>query len=223
MCEISPSRHPLRSFLIAAKSPQRGESLGQHLIRHDREVRCALPNEVSANVWEYQPDCTLIAAKFADGTDGIALCRAVKALPGSVTKCILLLPTDFRELLPAFYADASGYLYEDALAEEIEIAFMRLAVGERYLPLAMIQDFLMSTQMPDYLEYIAPLSKREREVFRYTGYGYKTTEIASHFFVTDKTVETHKMHIMHKLGINSSAELRANAMQVVQHLPPLHR
>lgn len=221
MCETSSPQFPLLSLLIATNATQNGNFVGQHFARHGCEAHYACPDEVLADVQKYRPNCLLIAARFGDSLSGIGLCRQVRALTQSSTKCLLLLPTDFKDFLLAFYADASGYLLEGAQVEEIEIALTRLAAGERYMHPAMLRKFLADAQMPDYLEYVKPLSKREREVFRYVGYGYKTPEIAKHFFVSDKTVETHKMHIMQKLSLGSSHQLRQTAMFQVQALPPL--
>lgn len=222
MCDDTSSlTFPLFSLLIAADASPRRDAVGPHLARHGYQVGYALPHEVVAAVQQQRVDCLLIAAKFEDRLRGIEICRQVRALPQSTTKCLLLLPADFKDFLLAFYADASGYLSEDASIEEFEIALTRLAAGERYMHPAMFRKFMMDAQMPDYLDYVEPLSKREREIFRYVGYSYKTTEIAKHLFVSDKTVETHKMHIMQKLGLDSAHQLRATAMFQVQALPPL--
>lgn len=222
MCKISSPPFPLFSLLIATDASPKGDSIGQHFARHGCKVRYALPNEVLAGVQQHRPDCLLISAKFGDALSGISLCRQVRALIHSSTKCLLLLPTDFNDFLMAFYADASGYLRQGAPIEEIEIALTRLAAGERYVHPAMFREFLQDARMPAYLDYVKPLSKREQEIFRYAGYGYKTSEIAKHLFISDKTVETHKMHIMQKLDLGSAHQLRETAMFQVQALPPLH-
>ena len=221
MCDTSFPTFPLFSLLIAIADSQRRDAVGQHFARHGCKLGYALPQEVLTDLQQHQADCLLISAKFEDTLSGIEICRQARAIPQSSIKCLLLLPPDFKDFLLAFYADASGYLTEHAPTEEFESALTRLAAGERYMHPAMFRKFMLDTQMPYYLDYVKPLSKREREIFRYVGYGYKTTEIAKHFFVSDKTVETHKMHIMQKLGLGSAHQLREMAMFQVQALPPL--
>jgi DNA-binding NarL/FixJ family response regulator len=54
---------------------------------------------------------------------------------------------------------------------------------------------------------LAHLSDRELEVFQMIGQGLSIKEIASHLFLSSKTIEVHREHIKEKLGLKSSAEL----------------
>ena len=52
-----------------------------------------------------------------------------------------------------------------------------------------------------------PLSEREREVLRLLALGYTNQEIAKQLYISVRTAETHRAHIMQKLGLSSRAEL----------------
>jgi DNA-binding CsgD family transcriptional regulator len=52
-----------------------------------------------------------------------------------------------------------------------------------------------------------PLSEREREVLRLLALGHTNQEIAKMLFVSVRTAETHRAHIMQKLRISTRAEL----------------
>jgi DNA-binding CsgD family transcriptional regulator len=52
-----------------------------------------------------------------------------------------------------------------------------------------------------------PLSEREREVLRLLALGHTNQEIAKLLFISVRTAETHRAHIMQKLGLGSRAEL----------------
>jgi two-component system response regulator NreC len=52
-----------------------------------------------------------------------------------------------------------------------------------------------------------PLSSREREVLRLLAYGHTNQEIAKQLFISVRTAETHRAHIMQKLRITTRAEL----------------
>ena len=52
-----------------------------------------------------------------------------------------------------------------------------------------------------------PLSDREREVLRLLALGHTNQEIAKMLFISVRTAETHRAHIMQKLGLGSRAEL----------------
>jgi DNA-binding NarL/FixJ family response regulator len=57
------------------------------------------------------------------------------------------------------------------------------------------------------------LTPREREVAQLLAEGRSTKEIAAQLFVSVKTIETHRQHIMEKLNINSIAELTKYAIR----------
>ena len=52
-----------------------------------------------------------------------------------------------------------------------------------------------------------PLSDREREVLRLLALGHTNQEIATMLYVSVRTAETHRAHIMQKLGLETRAEL----------------
>ena len=52
-----------------------------------------------------------------------------------------------------------------------------------------------------------PLSEREREVLRLLALGHTNQEIAQMLFISVRTAETHRAHIMQKLRLSSRAEL----------------
>lgn len=59
----------------------------------------------------------------------------------------------------------------------------------------------------------AVLTQREREVLRHLAHGENTKTIASLMEVSPKTIETHRSHIMRKLGTNSIAALTRYAIR----------
>ncbi|HUP32172.1 MAG TPA: helix-turn-helix transcriptional regulator, partial [Gaiellaceae bacterium] len=52
-----------------------------------------------------------------------------------------------------------------------------------------------------------PLSDREREVLHLLALGHTNQEIADMLFISVRTAETHRAHIMRKLGLSTRAEL----------------
>lgn len=51
------------------------------------------------------------------------------------------------------------------------------------------------------------LSERETDVLRLIALGHTNAEIAEKLYISVRTVETHRAHILQKLGISSRAEL----------------
>jgi two-component system response regulator NreC len=58
-----------------------------------------------------------------------------------------------------------------------------------------------------------PLSEREREVLRLLALGHTNQEIAKQLFISVRTAETHRAHIMRKLGLETRAELVRYALE----------
>jgi DNA-binding CsgD family transcriptional regulator len=57
-----------------------------------------------------------------------------------------------------------------------------------------------------------PLSEREREVLRLLALGHTNQEIAQQLFISVRTAETHRAHIMQKLRLSTRAELVRHAL-----------
>ncbi|HEY0653009.1 MAG TPA: response regulator transcription factor, partial [Chryseosolibacter sp.] len=57
------------------------------------------------------------------------------------------------------------------------------------------------------------LTKRELEVVQLVAHGMTNKQIAESLFISVKTVETHKSHILDKLGLSNSGELMKFALQ----------
>jgi two-component system, NarL family, response regulator NreC len=54
---------------------------------------------------------------------------------------------------------------------------------------------------------VPDLSERETDVLRLIALGHTNAEIAEKLYISVRTVETHRAHILQKLGISSRAEL----------------
>jgi DNA-binding CsgD family transcriptional regulator len=52
-----------------------------------------------------------------------------------------------------------------------------------------------------------PLSDREREVLQLLAQGHTNQEIGAHLYISVRTAETHRAHIMRKLGLSTRSQL----------------
>jgi DNA-binding NarL/FixJ family response regulator len=116
----------------------------------------------------------------------------------------------------ALRAGASGYLLKDSGTAELEIALRAVARGETYLSPAVskvvIADYLQRTsEEPSELDLITP---RQREILRLIALGQSTKSIARTLGISTKTVETHRMQLMDRLGIHDIANLVRLAIRV---------
>ena len=103
----------------------------------------------------------------------------------------------------ALCAGAVGFLSKRASDRELATAIRRVASGEGY-----VEPSLGASLVVDNSDgALAPLSERERDVLQLLALGYTNQEIAGRLFISVRTVDTHRAHIMLKLGLETRAEL----------------
>jgi DNA-binding NarL/FixJ family response regulator len=86
-------------------------------------------------------------------------------------------------------------------------AMRRIIAGERYVAPGLRTAPPATTTDEGGPGLLAPLSRREREVFWLLMQGHSTQAVAHALCVSVKTVETHRAHINRKLGVHSTAAL----------------
>jgi DNA-binding NarL/FixJ family response regulator len=103
----------------------------------------------------------------------------------------------------ALSAGAAGYLPKRASDHELLAAIRRVASGEGYVDPDLGAKLVVDAALPA----LAPLSDRERDVLHLLALGYTNQEIAGRLFISVRTVDTHRAHIMLKLSLETRAEL----------------
>ena len=155
---------------------------------------------------DHKPDVVLMDVVMP-GKSGIEATRAVlQAVPGT-TVLILSMQDDPRYVREAFDAGASGYVMKEAADDEVVDAVRAVAAGQRYLHPALGARLLAAESEERRRAAEDPLSEREREVLRLLALGHTNQEIAKLLYISVRTAETHRAHIMRKLDLSSRAEL----------------
>jgi len=177
----------------------------------------ATADEALFRVIEHKPEVLLIDVTMP-GTSGIeAIPKLLEASPD--TKVLVLsMHDDPRYVRDAFAAGASGYVLKEAADSEVVAAIRQVAGGGSYVNPA-LGARMVAAQAKEAAEAEAdPLSEREHEVLRLLALGHTNQEIAKTLFISVRTAETHRAHIMRKLGLSSRAELvrYALAKQIIE-------
>ena len=107
----------------------------------------------------------------------------------------------------AFAAGASGYVLKEAADTEVVGAVREVAQGGRYVHPALGARLIAAEAKERAEAEEDPLSDREREVLRMLALGHTNQEIAKMLYLSVRTVETHRAHIMQKLRLSTRAEL----------------
>ena len=147
------------------------------------------------------------------GKSGIeALPDVLEAVPDAKV-LVLSMHDDPRYVREAFEAGASGYVLKEAADTEVVDAVRTVAAGERYVH-PTLGARLVAAEVEERKRADAdPLSDREREVLRLLALGHTNQEIAQMLFISVRTAETHRAHIMQKLRLSSRAELVRHALE----------
>ena len=169
-----------------------------------------------------QPDIRVIG-EATNGRQAVALaresCPDVAVLDISMTECaqtqvlILTMHESDAYFFRAVEAGAAGYLLKKAASEDLICAVRAVAQGEAFFYPSMARKLLDgylkhdSSAPPAGPSGYDELSDREREVMSLLVRGLSNQEIAEKLVVSASTVQTHRGHILGKLGLDTTIDL----------------
>jgi DNA-binding NarL/FixJ family response regulator len=144
------------------------------------------------------------------GISGIKLTEKLTAAFPELKVLILSMHLNEEYITGALKAGALGYLAKNTTRDELIAAIHAVAGGNSYLGKE-VTDLITSGYIrrinTDNVQDKDSLSKREIEVLRLTAEGFGNKEISEKLFISIRTVESHKNHILQKLGLKSVVEM----------------
>jgi two-component system response regulator NreC len=161
---------------------------------------------------EHRPDVVLMDIVMP-GKNGIEATRAVLQAVPETRVLVLSMQDDPRYVREAFDAGASGYVLKEAADTEVVAAIREVARGGSYVNPALGARLAAADAETRRREEQDPLSEREREVLQLLALGHTNQEIAKQLFISVRTAETHRAHIMQKLRLESRADLVRYALE----------
>ena len=159
-----------------------------------------------------EPDVILMDVVMP-GASGIDATPAVLKEAPQAKVLMLSMQDDPSYVREAFAAGAAGYVLKEAADEEVVSAVREVADGGRYVHPSLGAKLVAAEAEERARAEADPLSDREREVLRLLALGHTNQEIAKTLFLSVRTVETHRAHIMQKLRLSTRAELVRYAME----------
>ena len=155
------------------------------------------------------PDVVIMDVSMPD-LNGIEATRQIMAQDPEKKVIALTIHSDARYAVEMIKAGARGYILKQCAYEEIRRAVRCVVKGEAYLSPGITGSLLgsLTGQAPEAGGgAFGFLSPRERDVLQMLAEGKSSREMASMLNLSIKTVDTHKMNIMHKLKLRSVADL----------------
>jgi len=124
---------------------------------------------------------------------------------------IISASNDEESVLRTIKAGAKGFLAKDTTRDELIEAIYSLRNGYDFfsnsITMLLLNKYIKKLKTDDDRPDIRSLSSREIEIMRMWGNSFTNKEIADKLFLSVRTVETHKNHIMQKLNLKTSVDL----------------
>jgi len=158
---------------------------------------------------ELKPDVVLMDLSIP-GMGGLDLTRRLREEIPATRVVILTVHEDTAILREAMTAGAAGYLVKRAVESELLDAIHAAMRGEVYVHPSMTRGLLeinpRAAPQPHRGDPEA-LTSREVDVVKLLTAGHTNRQIADRLGLSVRTVESHRAHIMGKLGLSSRADL----------------
>ena len=141
--------------------------------------------------------------------DGIAATKLIKKQFPFVKVIALSMHDDRDHIKEMFTSGAVGYLLKNTTKDEVEEAIRTVLNGETFYTKE-VSDVLLKnilTSAPKHQTVTEPLSEREKEVLRLICKQFSTKEIAEQLWISERTVENHRIHLLQKTGSKNIAGL----------------
>jgi two-component system, NarL family, response regulator NreC len=164
--------------------------------------QAATADQAVTKARDLQPDVILLDVVMPRKSGFDALPQLRKVAP-EARVIMLSMQTSPSSIRQALNSGAAGYVAKHASETDLLDAIRRVAAGSRYVDPELGGDLVVS----DAAALTEPISERERDVLVLLTLGYTNQEIAAMLFISVRTVETHRAHIMQKLDLKTRAEL----------------
>lgn len=180
---------------------------GMQVVAEARDGR-----EAVAQAAAHRPDVAILDVEMP-GLNGIE--AAVKILEVSPATRVVMLSShvDGDYVRSAVRAGASGYVTKCGAPQEIDLAIHAAMRGEFYVSSRAARQLIEDHGGRAGRAALDVLTPRQREMLRMIAEGKSIKEIAFVLDLSRKTVESHRMAIMQRLGIHSVAGLATFAVR----------
>lgn len=171
----------------------------------------ATGEETIAKAIQLRPDILLLDIAMP-GMNGLDAARVVREKVPKIRIVVLTMYDDEAYLGQFLAIGAAGYVLKQAADTELVAAIRAVERGEPFIYPSLTRhliDLYLKQSQPAVAAGKAEeeLSAREQEVLRLVALGYTGQQIADRLFISASTVETHRAHIMDKLGLRGRAQL----------------
>ena len=154
-----------------------------------------------------RPEVLLLDLTLPDKS-GFDVLSELRLLETSPLVIVLTWHTEPSYAARAIAAGAHGYLTKSVEPEALLAAIRAVSRGEQVIPPGIEQLLAAGDGHP-----ASALTAREQQIMEMLGRGMTNREIAEHLEISIKTVDTHRGHVLKKLGLRNNSELTRFAVK----------
>ena len=145
------------------------------------------------------------------GMNGIALTEKFAEQFPEVAVLVLSMHDNLEVVRQVMRAGARGYVLKDAPASELVEAIDAVLAGRPFYSAQLAMRMAEQAVMPTPVEALTP---RERDILDGIAKGYANKRIADELGLSVRTVESHRLNLKRKLGIEGQADLVKYAVEL---------
>ena len=146
------------------------------------------------------------------GLSGVDLVRRVRTDKPGLPILVLSMHNEGQVVSRALRAGATGYVTKDSDPAILLAAIRKVAAGGRFIDPALVDAIVFDAGNGDRPPHDL-LSDREFQVLQKIVAGEAIGEIGAALNLSAKTISTHKMRLMQKLGVDNNADLIRYALR----------
>jgi DNA-binding NarL/FixJ family response regulator len=146
--------------------------------------------------------------------DGITTLKEIRTNYPEMPVLMLSMVEERSIIEECFKIGALGYMHKDSDKNEFNEAIKTILSGKLFLSAEakkIVEGIRFSGSAS--IELTEPLTQRELEILKLICDGNTSKEIGELLFLSPRTVETHKTHLMHKFNVNSTGKLISIAIK----------
>ncbi|HEX5311398.1 response regulator transcription factor [Aquabacterium sp.] len=140
------------------------------------------------------------------GLGGLELLKVLHAEMPSLPVLILSMHNEGQIVQRALKAGAQGYVTKDSEPNVLLTGVRKVAEGGKFIDPALVESVVFTSGETD-AHPKAVLSEREYQILQMIVSGMPLGDIADNLHLSPKTVSTHKMRMMQKLGVTNNPDL----------------
>jgi DNA-binding NarL/FixJ family response regulator len=166
----------------------------------------------------FKPDVMIVDISLPE-ISGIELTKIITSEYPSIKIVVLSMYTNQEFIFNAIKAGAKGYLPKNITRNELLDAIREVYNGNEYfskdVSSIILKSYLKQVKNPERFDSLheEKLTNRELEILRFVAEGYSNQLIADKLFISVRTVESHKNHIMQKLELTTTVDLVKYALK----------